>query len=159
MVINQPVRTWATLPIFVVAVVLVAAVGSVAAMDAGSTYLALRRPAWAPPPWLFGPAWTVLYALIAVSGWLAWSTRRDPAAFVVYGGQLVLNAAWTPLFFAAGQYGLAFADIVALGLLIVATIVLFWRIRRVAALLLVPYLLWVSYAAALNLAIWQLNPS
>ncbi|MFI6538619.1 TspO/MBR family protein [Nonomuraea sp. NPDC050547] len=159
MVINQPARTWATLPIFVAVVVLVAAVGSVAAMDAGGQYLALRRPAWAPPPWLFGPAWTVLYVLIAVSGWLAWTTRRDPAAFVAYGAQLLLNAAWTPLFFAAGQYGLAFADIVALGLLIVANIVLFWRIRRVAALLLVPYLLWVSYAAALNLAIWQLNPS
>ncbi|MFI6299431.1 TspO/MBR family protein [Nonomuraea sp. NPDC050790] len=159
MVVSQPLRTWAVLPVFVLVVALVAVVGSLAAVDAGSEYLALRRPAWAPPQWLFAPAWTVLYVLIAVSGWLAWITRRDPAAFVVYGAQLVLNAAWTPLFFAAGRYGLAFADIAALLLLIVATIVLFARIRRVAALLLVPYLLWVSYAAALNLAIWQLNPA
>jgi translocator protein len=92
-----------------------------------------------------------------VSGWLAWSARGLTPALGVYAVQLVLNAAWTPLFFGAGQYGLAFAEIVVLWLAIALTIVLFRRISRPAAWLLVPYLLWVTYAASLNFAIWQLN--
>lgn len=143
--------------VFVGVVALVAVAGSLAATDSGGAYVSLRRPGWAPPQGLFGPVWTVLYLMIAVSGWLAWIRRRDRAAFLVYGAQLVANAAWTPLFFGAGLRGAAFAEIVLLWLLIVATVVLFWRISRVAALLLVPYLVWVTYAAALNFAIWQLN--
>ncbi|MFI6481189.1 TspO/MBR family protein [Nonomuraea sp. NPDC050663] len=157
MVITHSHRRWAVLPVFVVAVALVAVVGSLASINAGQEYLALERPAWAPPQWLFGPAWTVLYVLIAIAGWLAWSARGWTPAMTVYAVQLVLNAAWTPLFFAAGQYGLAFAEIVLLWITIAVNLALFWRIRRSAALLLVPYLLWVTYAGALNLAIWQLN--
>jgi len=148
---------WAVLGLFVAAVLVVAVVGSLSALDSGAEYLALKRPAWAPPRWLFGPAWTLLYALIALSGWLAWLARGWTPAFGWYAAQLVLNLLWTPLFFAAGQYGLAFAEIVLLWLAIVANITVFWRIRRAAALLLVPYLLWVTYAGALNFAIWQLN--
>ncbi|GGP06756.1 tryptophan-rich sensory protein [Nonomuraea glycinis] len=148
---------WSILALFVAAVTAVAVVGSLAAMDSGAEYLTLERPAWAPPQWLFGPAWTLLYFLIAVSGWLAWQAGGWSSAHLVYAAQLALNLAWTPLFFAAGQYGLAFAEIVLLWLAIVANTVAFWRISRAAALLLVPYLLWVSYAAALNFAIWQLN--
>lgn len=157
MVITHSPRRWAILPVFVAAVTLVAVVGSLAAIDAGQEYLALERPAWAPPQWLFGPAWTVLYVLIAVAGWLAWTVRGWTPAMNVYVAQLLLNAAWTPLFFAAGRYGLAFAEIVLMWAAIALNIVLFWRLRRAAALLLVPYLLWVTYAGALNFAIWQLN--
>jgi tryptophan-rich sensory protein len=132
-------------------------VGSLPAIDAGGEYLSLERPSWAPPPWLFGPAWTVLYAMIAISGWLAWSARGWTPALGVYAAQLVLNAAWTPLFFGAGQYGLAVAEIAVLWLAIVVNVVMFRRISRPAAWLLVPYLLWVTYAASLNLAIWRLN--
>ncbi|MET8332487.1 TspO/MBR family protein [Streptosporangium canum] len=157
MVIAQQPKRWAGLPVFAAALVLVAVVGSLSAVNAGGEYLALERPPWAPPQWLFGPAWTVLYIMIAVSGWLAWSARGWTPALGVYAAQLVLNAAWTPLFFGAGRYGLAFAEIVVLWAAIAATIVLFRRISRVAAWLLVPYLLWVTYAASLNFAIWRLN--
>ncbi|GAA3098634.1 TspO/MBR family protein [Streptosporangium carneum] len=157
MVIAGQPKRWAGLPVFVVALVLVAAVGSLAAMDAGREYLALERPPWAPPQWLFGPAWTVLYIMIAVSGWLAWSARGWTPALGVYAAQLVLNAAWTPLFFGADRYGLAFAEIVVLWGTIVATIVMFRPISRPAAWLLAPYLAWVTYAGSLNLAVWLLN--
>ncbi|MER6830552.1 TspO/MBR family protein [Streptosporangium sp. NPDC000563] len=157
MVITQQPKRWAGLPVFVVALVLVAVVGSLAAGNAGGEYLSLERPPWAPPQWLFGPAWTFLYILIALSGWLAWSAGGLTPALGVYAVQLVLNAAWTPLFFGAGQYGLAFAEIVVLWLAIALNIVMFRRISRPAAWLLVPYLLWVTYAASLNFAVWQLN--
>ncbi|MBB3725996.1 TspO/MBR family protein [Nonomuraea dietziae] len=152
-----PARHWAALPMFVLAVALVAVAGSLSSASTGSQYIALAKPTFAPSPWLFGPVWTILYCLIAVAGWLAWSARGWTPALGVYTAQLLLNAVWTPLFFTADQYGLAFADISLLWLLIVANVVLFWPIRRAAALLLLPYLLWVTYAAALNLAIWQLN--
>jgi translocator protein len=139
----------------------VAAVGGLAASSAATDYAALNRPPWAPSPAVFGPVWAVLYTAIAVSGWLVW--RRSGfagarAALTVYGVQLVLNALWTPLFFGADLFGIAFAEITALGLAIVATIVLFARHSRPAAALLVPYLAWVGFAATLNFAIWQLNP-
>lgn len=139
----------------------VAAVGGLSAGSAATDYAALNRPAWAPPPAVFGPVWAVLYTAIAVSGWLVW--RRSGfagarTALTVYGVQLVLNALWTPLFFGSDLFGIAFAEITALGLAIVATIVLFARHSRPAAALLVPYLAWVGFAASLNFAIWQLNP-
>ncbi|MFB4294905.1 TspO/MBR family protein [Nonomuraea sp. ATR24] len=156
MLASPAIRRFAALPLFVVAVALVATVGSLASANASSDYLALAKPGWAPPAWLFGPVWTLLYGMIAVSGWLVWRVRGWTPALGVYAVQLVLNAAWTP-FFAAGQYGLAFGGIVLLWLAIIVNVVAFWRLRRSAALLLMPYLLWVSFAAALNAAIWQLN--
>ncbi|MBC8092317.1 MAG: tryptophan-rich sensory protein, partial [Pseudonocardia sp.] len=137
-----------------------AVTGSLAAISASDQYGALVQPTWAPPTWLFGPVWTVLYAMIAVAGWLVW--RKDGwtgarTALTVFAVQLVLNALWTPLFFGAGLFGLAFVEIVLLWLSIVATIVLFARHSRLAAGLLVPYLAWVTFASALNLAIWLLN--
>jgi tryptophan-rich sensory protein len=102
----------------------------------------------------------VLYTMIAVSGWLVWRRAGWSGArpaLTVYAVQLVLNALWTPLFFGAGLFGLAFAEILLLAAAIVATIVLFARHSRAAAALLVPYLAWVGFAAALNFAIWTLN--
>ncbi|HZG90667.1 MAG TPA: TspO/MBR family protein [Pseudonocardia sp.] len=143
---------------FIAVVAAVAVIGGLASASASGQYAGFVQPSWAPPAWLFGPAWTVLYLTIAVSGWLVW--RRAGLtwpAHAVYAVQLVLNLAWSPLFFGAGWFGLAFAEIVLLWLSIVATIVLFARISRPAAWLLVPYLGWVTFAAGLNLAIWQLN--
>ncbi|MEV1043652.1 TspO/MBR family protein [Streptomyces sp. NPDC049916] len=137
----------------------VAAAGALATGDAGSTYAALDRPAWAPPGWLFGPVWTVLYGMIAVAGWLV-ARRAVPGrrpALVAWGTQLVLNALWTPLFFAAERYGLAFLDIAPLLAAVVATALLAARVDRRAAWLLVPYGVWVAYAAALNLSLWLNN--
>ncbi|MFD8023482.1 tryptophan-rich sensory protein [Streptomyces sp. SPB4] len=139
----------------------VAALGALASADAGAVYAALIRPAWAPPAWLFGPVWTVLYGMMAVAAWLAGrqpDRLRVRQAHMWWSGQLVLNLAWTPLFFAARQYGLALLDIVLLLAALATTVVLFQRLNRTAALLLVPYLLWVAFATALNTSIWQLNP-
>ncbi|MFD7136371.1 TspO/MBR family protein [Streptomyces sp. NPDC059894] len=151
---------WPLLLLFLGLCYAVAALGGVAAADAGSTYTSLERPAWAPPSWLFGPVWTVLYATIAVSAWLLVRVRppaRAAAELTAWGAQLALNLAWTPLFFTAGQYGLAFLDICLLLGALATTMLLFRRTSRPAALLLVPYALWTLYAAALNLAIWRLN--
>ncbi|CAA9396043.1 MAG: Tryptophan-rich sensory protein [uncultured Pseudonocardia sp.] len=145
---------------FVAAAVVAAASGALTSTGAAEQYGALVQPTWAPPPWLFGPVWTVLYALIAVSGWLVWRRAGwsgGRTALTVYAVQLVLNALWTPLFFGAGLLGVAFAEILLLWVAIIATIVLFARHSRIAAAMLVPYLVWVSFAAALNLAIWMLN--
>ncbi|MFJ7270375.1 TspO/MBR family protein [Streptomyces sp. NPDC099050] len=138
----------------------VAALGAFASADAGEVYGALDRPSWAPPPWLFGPVWTVLYATIGISAWLVWrhaDQHQVRGALMWWSAQLVFNLAWTPLFFAARQYGLALLDIVLLLAALGATIVRFRRLSVTAAVLLVPYLGWVAFATALNASIWQLN--
>ncbi|HXV93865.1 MAG TPA: TspO/MBR family protein [Pseudonocardia sp.] len=155
-----PSRSVPALLGFGAAVAVVAVVGGLASASAAEQYGALEQPSWAPPPWLFGPVWTVLYATVAVAGWLVW--RRSGwagarTAFAVYGAQLVLNMLWSPLFFGAGLYWIAFAEIVLLWISVVATIVLFRRHSRPAAALLVPYLAWVTFAAALNGSIAVLN--
>jgi translocator protein len=137
------------------------AIGAVASLQAGSFYIQLVRPDWAPPPSIFGPVWTVLYALMGIAAWLVWRAdgfRPAKVALTLFLIQLALNASWSWLFFGWHQGALAFLDILLLWLLIVATLVAFWRIRPVAGVLLIPYLLWVSFASVLNYFIWQLNP-
>jgi translocator protein len=127
----------------------------------GEWYERLKKPSWRPPNRLFAPVWTVLYVIIAISGWLVWREAGFVGAalpLAVYALQLVLNAAWTPLFFGLHRPDLGFVDIVLVWLTIVATIVLFFPINVGAALLLVPYLAWVTFATALNFAVWRLNP-
>lgn len=138
-----------------------AAAGAVASVDAKNFYDQLARPDWAPPPWLFGPVWTVLYVLMGIAAWLVWRARGwrgAPAALSVYSIQLAANALWTWLFFGWHRGAWAFGEIVALWFLIVATIALFWRVRRFAAVLLLPYAAWVTFASALTYAVWVLNP-
>jgi tryptophan-rich sensory protein len=138
-----------------------AGVGGVASMNAGSFYADLIRPDWAPPAWLFAPVWTVLYLLIGVAAWLVWRARGfggAHGALALFIVQLFANALWTWLFFAWRQGALAFGEILLLWVLIVATIAAFWRVHRVAAALLLPYLAWVSFASALTFAVWQRNP-
>lgn len=137
-----------------------AAIGGAASIQAGPFYTQLVRPAWAPPPWIFGPVWTVLYAMMGVAAWLVWRVggfRAAQSALTLFLVQLALNALWSWLFFGWHRGALAFADIVLLWALIVATLIAFWRIRPLAGALLVPYLLWVSFAAALNYSVWKLN--
>lgn len=139
-----------------------AAIGALATSQAGEFYLGLERPSWAPPPWLFGPAWTVLYALMAVAAWRVHRTaplghlRSEMGLFLL---QLILNSLWSWLFFAWHQGAAAFAEIIVLWLAIAATIVVFGRRDRLAALLMLPYIAWVSFAGALCYSIWQRNPS
>lgn len=138
-----------------------AAIGATASVQASDFYQALAQPAWAPPSWLFGPVWTLLYALMGIAAWLVWRQggwRRAGIALTLFILQLIVNALWSWLFF-SWHLGLpAFVDIVILWVLLVATMASFWRVRPLAAALLLPYLCWISFAAALNFAVWQLNP-
>jgi tryptophan-rich sensory protein len=126
----------------------------------GPWYDRRDKPAWTPPDCLFPVAWTVLYVAIGVAPWLVWREAGFAAAalpLAVWAVQLVLNAAWSWLFFGLRRMDLAFAEVVALWASIAATIALFLPISTLAGLILVPYLLWSSFAAALNLAVWQRN--
>ncbi len=147
-----------------------AALGAIATSQSVMTwYRTLERPTWAPPDWLFGPVWTLLYAMMAVAAFLVW--RRGfgvpgqipdlrPAAriaLVVFGVQLALNALWSWLFFAMRSPLAGLVEIVVLWIAIAATIALFWPLSRVAAGMMVPYLAWVTFATALNGALWWMN--
>jgi tryptophan-rich sensory protein len=138
-----------------------AAVGGIASADAGSFYQQLNRPDWAPPGWLFAPVWSVLYFLQGAAAWLVWRVRGFAGARAALGlflVQLGANALWSWLFFAWRQGGLALAEILVLWVLLAATVAAFWRVRPLAGALLVPYLLWVTFAGALTYSIWQRNP-
>lgn len=125
----------------------------------GEWYAGLNKPSWNPPNWIFGPVWTALYAAMAVAGWLISKSNstEKKTALIVFGIQLLLNGVWSWLFFGLNRPDLAFAEIVVLAASITICLVLFWRINRLAGLLLAPYLAWVSFAAFLNFTIWQLN--
>jgi tryptophan-rich sensory protein len=159
-------RIWLGLLGWVALAALAAAVGGFASRDAGAFYSALERPAWAPPSWLFAPVWSALYLMMGVAAWLVWrtrpatpvdrATRRRALALFVF--QLALNALWTWLFFAWRQGALAFGEIALLWLAVLSTTWHFGRVRPLAAWLLLPYLAWVTFAAALTWSIWQRNP-
>lgn len=139
-----------------------AAIGGIASAQAGAFYAELVRLAWAPPAGVFAPAWTTLYLLMAVAAWLVWRDRGLAGArheLLLYACQLVLNALWTWIFFAWRQGTWAFFEILGLWILILATLLAFWRVRPLAGALLLPYLGWVSFATALTWAAWQRNPA
>ncbi len=121
-------------------------------------YEALAKPEWTPPNWVFGPAWTVLYIMIAFAGWQVWRYQGLGLALLLWFAQLGLNAAWSYLMFDQHDITAALIDIGAMWLTIVAFIFVARKVSTIAALLFVPYLLWVTYAGALNAAIWQMNP-
>ena len=159
-----PSRTkpgWPSLLAWSVLVFAVAAAAAIASVDSASFYATLKRPSWAPPSSVFAPVWTVLYGSMAVAAWLVWRERgrvNTTAALTLFVVQLALNGLWSWLFFAWRTGSLAFADIVLLCVLVIATIIAFWRVRRLAGALLVPYLAWIMFATALNYAVWQANP-
>ena len=137
------------------------AVGAVASIQAKSFYSQLVQPDWAPPPWIFGPVWTVLFTLMGIAVWLVWRSGGfgpNRQALTLFILQLAFNALWSWLFFTWNLGFLALADITMLWILIVATLFSFWRVSPLAGALLIPYLLWVSFAFALNYSLWQLNP-
>ena len=128
----------------------------------GTWYRRLAKPVWRPPDWLFGPVWLLLYISIAFSGWLVWRKAEPDEAVLalgIYALQLLLNGLWSVVFFGLRRPDLAVLEILGLWLSIVATIAVFAAVDARAALLLVPYLLWVSFAALLNFSIWRLNPA
>ena len=143
---------------FILACTLVAMSGAL--FRPGQWYEDLDKPGWRPPNWLFGPAWSVLYAMIAVSGWFVWlevGFSGAPLAFAVYGVQLLLNAAWSGVFFGLKRPDLAFLELVLMWCAILVNILVFFPIDSVAGWLLVPYLGWVSFAGLLNYSIWRRN--
>jgi translocator protein len=131
------------------------------AFPPGAWFEALEKPGWQPPNWVFGPVWTVLYALMGGAAWLVWRERGSFTAargpLLLFLVQLALNAAWSPAFFGAQDPGLALVVIAALWLALLATLIAFWRVRALAGVLLLPYHAWVSFATALNFALWRLN--
>lgn len=138
-----------------------AAIGAVASAEAGAFYEQLVRPSWAPPGWVFAPVWSVLYALMGLAAWLVWRVhgfKEGRTALTLFIVQLGANALWTWLFFGWHLGALAFAEVILLWCLIVATAASFRRLNALAAVLLLPYLAWVTFAAALTFSTWQLNP-
>ncbi|NIQ37627.1 MAG: tryptophan-rich sensory protein [Proteobacteria bacterium] len=123
-------------------------------------YAGLIKPSWTPPDWVFGPVWSALYVMMAVAAWLVWQRGGLAAArlpLMLFVIQLALNTTWSILFFGLRLPGLAFADIVILWFAILLTSIAFRQLSRAAGYLLLPYLFWVSFAAALNFAIWRMN--
>jgi benzodiazapine receptor len=138
-----------------------AASGTAVFVSTGGWYAGLYKPVWNPSAWVFGPTWTLLYVMMAVAAWLVWREGGWKARGRALGWfllQWLLNALWTPLFFGMHRAGLAFAEIIALWLVLAATLRSFWWVRKAAGVLLVPYLAWVSFAAALNFTIRRMNP-
>ena len=138
-----------------------AALGGYASVSSAAFYATLEKPSWAPSAAVFGPVWTVLYSLMAISAFLVvrevgWRAALVP--LVVYVAQLVLNAAWTWLFFAWRLGGAALAEILVLVVVIALNVLVFWRVRPFAGALLVPYLAWVCFATLLTWSLWRSNP-
>lgn len=156
--LDDPAAATATLVIFLAIAFVPSIIGESFRPDAW--YEALIKPSWNPPNWLFGPVWTVLYTLIGYAGYLAWRSStvgQRYVAFGIYAIQLLLNSLWSPLFFGYHSPSFALVNIVAQWVAISLNIVAFYRIKPAAGLLLVPYLLWVTFALVLNASIWNLN--
>lgn len=160
---RERAQSLVSLAISLVACFSAAGIGALATSDAAAFYAGLTLPGWAPPASLFGPVWTVLYALMAVAAWLVWRHREESAhaipALRLFAVQLVVNAFWSWTFFAWHLGGLAVLTIVTLLVLVVLTLRAFHRVHPPAAFLLVPYAAWVTFATALALAAWRLNPT
>jgi translocator protein len=162
---DPPERTFAWQALGLFAWLLVtfaaAAVGALATVDAAGFYAELRQPYWAPPAEAFPLVWSVLYLMTGTAAWLVWREqphRKYRPGLLLYGVQLVLNAAWPWLFFGLHYGAVAFAEIVVLCLLVFFTTAAFWRNQLAAGLLMLPYLLWVAFAATLTYTLWQMNP-
>lgn len=133
-------------------------IGTVFTFDAIPTwYATLVRPSFAPPNWVFGPVWTVLYTLIGISLYLIWTNKKGSLKLFLF--HLLLNAIWSPIFFGARNLGLALIVIVIMDLTLIMIIKSFYKVNKVAGLILIPYLMWISFATVLNFSFWQLNPN
>lgn len=150
-------KRWGSLVFFLLLVVLVSWWGS--RFAPGEWYAGLQKPAWNPPSWVFAPVWSLLYVLMAVAAWQVWNTehQRRLTAVTLWLIQLLFNGAWSWLFFGLNRTGIAMFELAALLALVVATTMTFNSIRRSAALLMLPYITWLAFALALNVALWKLN--
>lgn len=149
-------RHWKSLGVFLLIVFAAAATGAMSSPD--GWFRELHKPWFNPPTWVFPPAWTILYFLMAFAAWRVYLVSGITAGIIVWGVQLIANAAWTPLFFGLHRIDLALVDVTILWLLVLTTVILFFRHDRTAGYLLVPYLGWVTFAMTLTFAILRLNP-
>lgn len=155
-------RGWIGVVVFVLVCQSAGAIGALTTQTgASSWYAALEKPSFNPPGWVFGPVWTLLYTLMGIAAWRVWRKGVDTpgvrTALILFAVQLVLNAVWSPVFFGAERIDIALAIIAALWAVLIATTVLFFRIDRPAGWMLVPYILWVTFATVLNASILSLN--
>ena len=154
-------RLWISFVLFILLCLIVEIVGAFWTKETVLTwYPTLVKPLWTPPDWVFGPVWSCLYIMIAIAGWLLYRTKyshKRTIGLLFYGVQLALNFLWSFLFFSLRSPALGLIDIVLLWLFIMLTIITVWRLELLASILLIPYLAWVTYALALNIAIWALN--
>ena len=161
MSVTAPKYPWLGLIVLLVICFAAAGIGgAVTTPKIATWYAALAKPSWNPPNWIFGPVWSVLYLCMAIAAWLVWRQCGLAGAatpLALFAVQLVLNLAWSWLFFGFQNPGLAFVDIVLLWAAIAATMVAFWFRSAIAGILFVPYLAWVSFAAMLNFVVWRLN--
>ncbi|MEM1371024.1 MAG: TspO/MBR family protein [Pseudomonadota bacterium] len=144
-----------SLGVFVALVVVAASTGAIFAP--GEWYDGLSKPSWTPPDWLFPVAWTVLYFMIAIAGWLAWREQGVGLLVGIWCVHLVLNSAWSYFMFGAQRIDLAMYDVLGMLATMLVFMVLAWPLSQMAVYLFVPYLAWVSFAAVLNWRVWQLN--
>ncbi|GAB3706827.1 tryptophan-rich sensory protein [Amycolatopsis oliviviridis] len=148
---------WQALAGFIALSAIVGAVAALAVATRSDAQNLLVRPSWAPPGWLYGPVWSALLLVVAVAGWCYWRTDGETRGFAFYGLCLLLTLLWTPLFFAGSAHALALADVVVLDFVVPITMMEFGRRSKLAAWLLVPYLLWLLFSTAVNAAVVWLN--
>ena len=152
---------WLMLGLFIAICFTAAGLGSLfTTPEIEGWYARLLKPSWTPPSWVFGPVWSALYLMMAIAAWLVWRGHGFKAAMVplaLFAAQLLFNVLWSILFFGMHRVGLALADILLLWAAILTTLFSFWRVSPWAGALMLPYLLWVSYATALNYSIWMSN--
>ena len=156
-----PKHAWIGLIVLLVLCFMAAGIGgAVTTPKIDGWYDTLTKPTWNPPDWIFGPVWSALYLAMALAAWLVWRQSGwvgAKVALTLFGVQLALNTLWSCLFFGLETPGFAFLEILMLWMAVAATMVTFWLRSRVAGLLFVPYLAWVTFAAILNFTIWRLN--
>jgi len=154
-------KAWQGLAVWLIVCFTAAAIGAAASAQSVGFYEQLTKAAWAPPVFLFGPVWSMLFVFMSIAAWLVWksgSFEKHRTALTLFIVQLVFNSLWSWLFFAWQKGEAALIEVIVLWLLIAITTILFWRVRPLAGALLVPYLAWVGFAGVLNYSLWQLNP-
>ncbi len=149
-------KPYLALAFFLLLVTIASIIG--ATFTPGEWYAALEKPPLNPPNWLFAPVWTTLYLAMAIAAWLVWKAERESASpLILWGVQLILNALWSFLFFGKHLLGIALVELLILLAFIVATCISFFRSQVTAGWLMVPYIIWVSFAGYLNAGLWVLN--
>jgi translocator protein len=153
--------SWLSLLPFVLLCFAARAIGSVfTRQSVQNWYPQLNKPQWNPPNWVFGPVWSFLYLMMALSAWLVWREAGWPGAkfpLLLFGIQLLLNVVWSAVFFGMHAIGAAFGEVLLLWTMTIATAVAFYPVSRLAAWLLIPYIAWVGFASYLNWRLWQMN--